>query len=139
MTDADIETLKKMADEQEWDARCKRNYAAEPRVREKPRLLREADKHADQAAAIRSALALAEQARAMEGWETSIYKKGRYVVEPNKDSTFSVFRHDTGKEMWTLACDGTWTLVFKDALQAKFPTILQALTAANAAMKAGEA
>jgi hypothetical protein len=134
ITDEQIETLRKMVDEQEWEARRRRNYAAEPRVREKPRLLNEADKHADQADTLRAALALAEQARAME--EMSAYTGDRWEIKwgeletaRNHDGTCGISHAIKG---W-LNDKGEWSVA-----SFYFPSFPQALAAANAAMKAGE-
>jgi len=133
MTDAEIETLKKLADEQEWDATRKRNYAASPGVRGKPSLLAEADKHADQAAALRSAVALAEQARSMEEISTRAgnrweIKWGELETARSHDGTCGISHAIKG---W-LNDKGEWSVA-----SFYFPTLSQALAAANAAMKAG--
>jgi hypothetical protein len=133
MTPEQIETLRKMADEQERDARCKRNYAAEPRVREKPRLLNEADKHADQADTLRSALALAEQARAMEGWEAVTYLRGDTIATRQGDGQWYI---EDETRFQYLGYEGVWAGFESREV---FADKESAITAANAAMKAGEA
>jgi hypothetical protein len=90
------------------------------------------------AKALRSALALAEQARAMEGWEVQLaYKGDRYAIE-NSEGVYTVDYQQPGDGVFLfLAADGT--LADEARKRAKFPTLHTALAAANAAMKAGEA
>jgi hypothetical protein len=85
----------------------------------------------EQADALRSSLALAEQARAMEGWNPiDGYRKGRVRVSMNNDGLWMVddFPKFVGK-------DGEWTADLNQTAQ--FEELHEAIAAANAAMKAG--
>jgi hypothetical protein len=86
----------------------------------------------EEADALRSALAMAEQARVMEGWDSiDGYHKGDVRVSMNNDGLWMVddFPKFVGK-------DGAWTADLNQTAQ--FEELHEAIKAANAAMKAGE-
>ena len=84
------------------------------------------------AKALRAALALAEQARAMEGYEVTRYSFGEVEIYKSDRGWTVLYKK---KHLW-LTNDGIWIAAIG---KAKFFTRPhQALTAANAAMKAGD-
>jgi hypothetical protein len=79
-----------------------------------------------------AALALAEQARAMDGWDLDLksWSRGGYVV------------YETANLKWVARHKGSGVFIESKSTGSSShqdPTILQALAAANAAMKAGQA
>jgi len=91
------------------------------------------------AKALRAALAMAEQARAMDGWVIMMSHKGeRHAVDENHDGTYSAFVGPTDDaQAQVLTVDGKWSEDYTN--QARFPAFIEAIKAANVAMKAGQA
>jgi hypothetical protein len=82
--------------------------------------------------ALRAAMALADQARAMDGWVPHVHTHGEIAVTRSPNGKFTV---DKPRRFMGLSSDGDWVYFEK---QARFDTFAQAIAAANAVMKAGD-
>lgn len=131
MTPEQIETLKKMADEQdkysrEWDWIA--DHAKTPAQAWEDR--RKAAMYQAQAAALRAALALAEERQAMEGW-TFMSPCERVFIHKNYDGSWVA--HDEGGYRF-ISVDGKWSRTGPH----KFQNLPAAIAAANKAIGGGK-
>jgi hypothetical protein len=134
MTDEQIETLKTLMNRVEREIIAEQ-YSAEIQARKDHHAgskhhNQNAIKRGTEADALRAALALAEQARAMEGWEAVTYLRGDTIATRQGDGQWYI---EDETRFQYLGYEGVWAGFESREV---FADKESAIAAANAAMKA---